>query len=290
MRGHRHRRPVGLFPQGQGMAGQPGDELDQVVEDVLLDELHDAARGRRARHEVGALAQCGDRVGDGHRALREGEERVVVLGIADADHVVRRQLERRQRVQQTGALGDAGRQQHESVLVEHERPLDAGLADGGEGGLRERRVGGHDRAADVQAHAAPPQRIHQCRLRRVAERADLPPLGKVHEGPVLGHDGVEHPIEVGADRLQVREHAAGDEQELASGRPYALERPRGRLGDAVRLRDGAVVIGGDHVNVQGGDDSPPTVPRRRRLAAGTAPAPRTSSYTAVVRAIAASSE
>jgi hypothetical protein len=56
---------------------------------MLLDELHHAARRRRPGDVVRALAQRRDRVGHRHRALRHGEEGVIVLGVADADHVVR---------------------------------------------------------------------------------------------------------------------------------------------------------------------------------------------------------
>src|SRR6185369_3941236 len=268
----------------------PRHDVHEVVEEVLFDELHRALGGHPARHVVRALAQRRHRVGHRHRALAHRQERVIVLGVADADHVVRRQLERRQRRRQPGALGDAARQQHERALVEDERALDAGLLDGGQRGLRERRLGRQDRAPDRKDDAAALERGDQRGLGRVAQRAHLAPLGEVDERAVLGDHRVEHPLELGTDRLQVGQHASGDEEQLATGGAHAFERARGGLADAVTLGARSVVVGGEDVDVHGASLVPRYHGRGRRLPLGPAQARRSSAYTAVVRIMAASSE
>ena len=123
---------------------------------------------------------------------------MVILRIADADHVVRRQREHRQRRVESGPLRDATGQEHERALVEDERALDADVADRGERGVRIALGGRDDRRAEVERHPTAPQLLHQRGLRRVAKRPRLAGLGEVKERAVLGDDGVEHPVDVGA--------------------------------------------------------------------------------------------
>jgi len=65
------------------------DQLDAVVDEVLVDELDDALAVRGARDVVGALLERGNGVADRHATLGHGQEHVIVLGVADADGVVR---------------------------------------------------------------------------------------------------------------------------------------------------------------------------------------------------------
>ena len=80
--------PLPLLAQRQVVAREARDEVHEIVEQMLLDELHDAGRRRCAGDIVGALAERGHRVGHRHRALGQGQEGVVVLGVADPHHVV----------------------------------------------------------------------------------------------------------------------------------------------------------------------------------------------------------
>ena len=75
------------------MAGEPRRQLGEVVGEQRVDQLRHAGAVGPGRDEVGALLDGGQRVGDRHRALAQRQERVVVLGVADADDVVRRQAQ-----------------------------------------------------------------------------------------------------------------------------------------------------------------------------------------------------
>ena len=42
------------------------------------------------------------------------------------------------------------------------------------------------------------------------------PVRHRHDGAILGHDGIEHPVGLRADVLQIRQHAARHEDDLAA--------------------------------------------------------------------------
>ena len=248
------------------VTGQPPDERRGVGHDVFLDEFYDAGRALAARDVVRPLAQCRDRVGDGHRTFAQGQQRVIVLGVADAAQVVGRELERGQRRQEPRALGDAAGQQHQRALVEHQCALDAGLPDGGERGLSVRLIGGHDGAAEVEADAAEAQRLDQRGLGWIAERSHFTPSRQVQQATILGDDGVEHPVQVGAGIAKIGQHAPGHEQKSPARFSDARQRGRRRRTDLAVLSDGAVVIDGERVD----DHTVKSLPSRyHRAASGT---------------------
>ena len=72
---------------------QPARGAGQVVGDESVDQLDDAGPVVAAGHQVGGLLYGRQGVGHGHTALAEGEKSVVVLGVADADDIVRRKAQ-----------------------------------------------------------------------------------------------------------------------------------------------------------------------------------------------------
>jgi hypothetical protein len=233
------------------------------------------APARRPLHDdVGAVAERRHRVGDRGRALAHREERVVVLRIADPDHVVGGQLHHVERGREPRALGDAARQQHERALVEDQRSLHARLLDRGERGFGVVRRRREDRAPDVERHAPALERFDQRELRRVAEPADLPALGNVEEASILGHDEVEDAVDVRADRLEIVEHPARHQKELAAGFAHAREHRRRIGGEPSLVGDGSVVVTGEHVHDHGLVRSLPSV--AINLVARAGPVPESS--------------
>ena len=116
----------------------------QVGRDELGGELLDAGSSFAAQAEIGRVAQRGQRVADGRRSLAELQERVVVLGVADADDVVRRDLELLESGHEAGRFVHAGRQHHDGAFVEDDLQLEAELANRVEDGFFVRLARRHD--------------------------------------------------------------------------------------------------------------------------------------------------
>ena len=122
---------------------------------------HPRAVRQRQRH-IGVRAEGVDRIGDGHPDLAGIHQAVVVLGVTDADRVVRRQAQIAERLAQAAALGHPGRQDHQLAPVGDEPAVQAQLADHRKRG---RLVGGgagdyHPPAA-VRDPAAGQRRAHR---------------------------------------------------------------------------------------------------------------------------------
>src|SRR5690606_32988573 len=81
------------------------------------------------RDEIRLVLDGRQRVRDGRGELAEPQERVVILGVADADDVVRRDREALERSLEAGRLVDAGRQDHDRALVEYDLQLEPVVAD-----------------------------------------------------------------------------------------------------------------------------------------------------------------
>ena len=88
-----------------------------------------AAAGR-ARDVVGALAQRGNRIGDRHGALDRSQERVIVLGVTDADHVAGRHSKSASGRRPAPCPRCRRPAAAQAALVEDGRAVDAGLLDG----------------------------------------------------------------------------------------------------------------------------------------------------------------
>lgn len=95
-------------PSGIAWRESRGASLLEVRGEQAIDELRDAVAVIRAGHSVGLLAQRGHGVGHRDAALADREKRMVVLGVADPDDVVRGQPELAQRRPQAARLVDAG--------------------------------------------------------------------------------------------------------------------------------------------------------------------------------------
>ena len=152
-----------MLTQRQVVAREARDEIHEIVEQMLLDELHDAGRRRCAGDVVGALAERGTASATA-TAHSDRARKAWSFSASPIPTMLWGDSSSAASASQTGALGDAARQQHEGALVEHERAVDAGFLDGGQGRLREGRVGGEDRGAQVEANAPPAQRLDQRRL------------------------------------------------------------------------------------------------------------------------------
>jgi hypothetical protein len=132
--GARHR-----MAEDDVMPRQARRQLRQIGRDHPVDQLGDAGAVIGRRDEIHARLDAVERVGDRDGALARRQEGMVVLGVADADDVVRRQMEVRERALEAGGLVHARRQHHDGALVEDHLELEAEVADGGE---HRRVVGG----------------------------------------------------------------------------------------------------------------------------------------------------
>ncbi|HZW74316.1 MAG TPA: hypothetical protein VFF43_12250, partial [Caldimonas sp.] len=82
-----------------------------------------------------------------------------------------------------------------------------------------------------------------------AKRTRLTRFREIEEGPVLGHDRIEHAIDVGANAAQIGKQSASDQQDFAAGVSDAGERLDDVRQALAAVRDGAVVVAGEDVNV-----------------------------------------
>ncbi len=168
---------------------------------------------------------------------------MVVLRVADAGDVVRRQLEAFEGGPETGRLVDIAGKDHHRVLVEDDLQFQAEVADRFQDGRLVRPPRRHDDAADRDRHAAPPQLRHEALRRRLGEEGRLLVARPVELGAVLGDDPLEQ-VQVAEGAPEVVQLPAGDEDELAARRAEPFQGGQGRrVHDAV-AGDRAIVIGG----------------------------------------------
>ena len=223
------RRDAGLG-QAQIGFGQQARQLDDAGA-VIGDD------------KIGLGLDRGERVLDGDGAAARAEEGLVVLGVADADDIVRRQAEALERALEAPGLVDVAGQHHHRALVEDDVQLERKVVDGLEHDRLVRFPGGDDGAADRRGrHAEVLQTLHERRRRRLGERGFLLLCGVEEKGPVLGNDEVEQ-LQLREGPLQVGKVPAGDEDQLSAGALDLLQPLDGRRIDAAIVGQGAVVVG-----------------------------------------------
>jgi hypothetical protein len=224
------------------VAREPVGETSEVVAQQSLDQLAHALTIGRRRHEVRALLDRGQGVGDDDGRLARSQESVIVFGVADADAVVRRERQLGERDREPGCLVDAGWQHHHRALVEDDVELEAEIADDVEHDRLVRSPGRYDALADRErCHAARSQRRHEPLHGGLGQQFLLLAVGAVEHGAVLGHHPIEE-VETRADGDEAVELAAGDEEQPAPRFLQAGQRGQRRLGDGAVVRDGAVVV------------------------------------------------
>ncbi len=101
-----------------------------ILGNDLLNQLHDAAPPTLLKHDVNRVHEGGRCVSDSRGATAGFEEGKVVLGVPDANHVVRRQLDLREGNLQASCLIDARRKHHDGTLVEYDLIFKTKLSDG----------------------------------------------------------------------------------------------------------------------------------------------------------------
>ena len=175
----------------------------------------DAARLGRRGHPVGPLLERRQGVCDGDGSTRRGEKGVVVLGVADADGVVRREPQLRQRRSRPVAL-----------LTPDGSTITAPLLKMTCSSSPRSRITSST-AVSCGSQVATmtwPTESGRCRAARsastnssaAARRARRAAVGgRVEQRAVLGDDALEE-LDCGKDREQLVELAAGDEHELAA--------------------------------------------------------------------------
>jgi hypothetical protein len=147
------------------------DDIRQIALEQMVDQLPDALPPGSAGDQVGLGPDALERVRDRDGAAAHGEERVVVLRVADGDHVVRRQTTLDQRRGEAARLVDTRGQDHDRALVEDDLQLEAEPANRLQHDVLHRLPAGDDSAANRQRmHAALAQPPHERLGRRRRER------------------------------------------------------------------------------------------------------------------------
>ena len=218
---------------------------------------------RPRQHHIGVRADSLDRVGDGHPDLAGIQHAVIVLGVSDADRVVRRQAQIAQRLAQAAALGHPGRQIISSPRL-GTRAVQAQLADHLQHG---RLIGGgagdyHPPAA-VGDPAAGQRRAHRA-AEPVSQQADAA-VGNQH-GAVLGDNRVHVLVDLREHGAQLAHDPPGDHDHPDPAGPRLGE--RGQRGGRDRaISQGAVEVEGHRPEVAHPSARTPTSSR----SAGEAP-------------------
>ena len=203
---------------------------------------------RQRQHHIGVRAEGVDRIGDGHPDLAGLQQAVVVLGVADADRVVRRQAQLAERLEQAGALGHPGRQDHQLAPVADELAVQAQLTDHLQRG---RLVGGG--AGDQHLPAAvgdPP--AGQRGTHRAADRGGQQADAAVgdQQAAVLGDDRVNVLVDVREHGAQLAHDPPGDQDHPDPPGPRLGERGH-RGGRDLAISQGAVEVEGHRAEVAG---------------------------------------
>ena len=206
---------------------------------------HPLAVRQRQRH-VGVRADGVDRVGDGHPDLAGIQHAVVVLGVADADRVVRRQAQIAERLAQAGALGHPGQQDHQLAPVGDERAVQAELADHLQRGRLVGGGGGDYHPPAAVGDPAAGQRGAYRAADRVSQQADAA-VGDQH-GAVLGDDRVHVLVDLREHGAQLAHDPPGDQDHPDSPGPRLGERGQ-RGGRDQAISQGAVEVQGHRPEV-----------------------------------------
>jgi hypothetical protein len=172
---------------------------------------------------------------------------VVVLGVADPHHVVRREPQVAEGGVEPRGLVDARREDHHGPLVEDDLELQAHLPDDVEHGRLVRLPRRHDHPADRdRPDPARLEPLDELGRRRLGQRALLARVGPVEQGAVLGHHAVED-VELGEDVEQLVELAPGHQDQLPAGLLHPLQRLQGRGVDPAVVGESPVVVGREDV-------------------------------------------
>lgn len=239
-----------VFLAGWGRWGR-GSKGDELAVEPGLDQFADAGAVVAGGNLIDVLFEFGQGVGDGGGEAAEGQEGLVVFGVADADGLLGSEAEVSDGGGQSGGLVDAARQDHDGVLVEDDLEGELKFVDeGGGGGLVGDPGGDDDAALDDAVDAAGAEQAGEVGGGGIGQEALGAGGGVVEQGAVFGDDAVEE-VEAGADDVEFVEDASGDEDEGSSGLAEAFEGGQGWLVDSAMVGDGAVVVGGQGQVVHG---------------------------------------
>ena len=181
-------------PRGADRHAVPpeGLQVREVVREHAVDQFRDAGAVIAHHDDVGRVLDRRQSVGDRCGALAQSQESVVVLGVADADRVVRRQTEFRERRDEAGRLVHARWQDHHRALVEDDLQFEPIVVNGLQHFFLMRFPGRDDDAAGRdRADAARLELGREARRRRLSENARLLCLGVVDGRAVLHHGSIE---------------------------------------------------------------------------------------------------
>jgi hypothetical protein len=228
------------------MANQARFAPGQIAGDDLFDQLRYTGAVIGSQHDVGAVLQRRQRIGNGGRAFAHAQKRMIVFRIAYADGIVCRYSDLAQRRRQAARLGDAGGQHHDGALVEDDLQLQAQVANDFEYRGLVRLPGRNDDPAHRDGMDLPRDEHIDEDLRRTLRQYLLFSARRpVNERAVLGDDALE--------QVQPREHppqvihfATRNEDQFAAAISQALQGANRRLIDAPVMRDGAVVVAAKH--------------------------------------------
>jgi hypothetical protein len=238
-----YRRAVEPCAERDVPAREPRIDRPEVVRDQLVDQLDHAVARYTGRHERRSGPDRIDRIRHRDRTFGEAHERMVVLRIADSDHLVRRHAETAQRGLYPRSFVDAGGQHHDRFPVEDHLQLESELADRFDHLRLLRRMRRDDDPSHLQRlDTTPSQRCDEVLGRRLREQRDIAAVRVVKEGAVLGDDVIEE-LSALANAQQVVQPASGNEDRAPAGCAQALESAHRRTRDPPARRERVVVIG-----------------------------------------------
>ena len=175
---------------------------------------------------------------------------MIVLGITDGDDIVRRKLELFERCHSSGRLVHAGRQDHHGALVEDDLQLQSEVPND----LQHRRFirfpGRHDRPPDrKRLDVSLPELLDEDGWRGCRNDMFLLGRGVINQRTVFRDNAIEQ-LELGKCSLEIRQVAAGDQDEPAPG---LLELSQGlarRVVDDTVVSYCSVEVGGESEKIQ----------------------------------------
>ena len=239
---------IGIFSHQDGVAF--GLENAGVVAANHVDKLDHPGAVIARKPDIGCLLDHGQSVGHRRGATAGMQECVIVLCVAHSDHIVRRELELRERGIQSRRLVHARRQYHHRALVENDLQFQTELTDHFEDRGLVRLPGRDDRVPDRQRrNIALLELFHENSRRSRRDHVLLARRRLIEQRAVFRHNEVEN-ADFRKGPLQARQFPSRHKNKPPPGLLETLQGAAGVGMDDAVMRDGAVKIGGESQEVQ----------------------------------------
>jgi hypothetical protein len=227
------------------VAFELGREFLEVVLQKESDQFFDTGPMGVSGDPVAAIFERGKRVSDRGGAFAEAEESVIIFDVADTDDVVGRKMQFLERDGKAAAFVDAGRKNHDGILVEDDLKLEIHFANDFEGGGFVGMPSSEDTFTDgKRVYPALAEGIDELRGRLFSENDAFLRSRAIEDAAIFGDDTIEDG-DIREDTEEILQFPTRGEDELPSRGANFFQGLKRGSGDRTVAGDGAVVVAGE---------------------------------------------